>query len=160
MTNVVLVGGVGRRREVEEVLVAAVALADDAGLSEKQGGHVVAKGKRLNRKRETIFRLAGTSLSHMLRKSISIFLRYIICIMSKRMNKYCQHYKNGSQCSKPRKYTKRGLKERLLNGGKTKKRLQRKQKNNFCIIQKTRRKALTYILTKIQRIQYLSHIQQ
>ena len=57
------------RCEVEEVLVAAVAHANDAGLSEKLRGHVVvvvAKGERLDRKRETIFRLARTSLSHML----------------------------------------------------------------------------------------------
>ena len=41
VSNVVLAGVVGWRREVEEVLEAAVALADDAGLSEKLRGHVV-----------------------------------------------------------------------------------------------------------------------
>ena len=41
VANVVLAGVVGRRCEVEEVLVAAVAVADDAGLVEKLIGHVV-----------------------------------------------------------------------------------------------------------------------
>lgn len=69
VSNVVLAGVVGWRREVEEVLETAVALADDAGLSEKLRGHVVVVDVevcRLNRKRETIFRLARTSLSHLL----------------------------------------------------------------------------------------------
>ena len=41
VSNVVLAEVVGWRREVEEVLEAAVALADDTGLSEKLRGHVV-----------------------------------------------------------------------------------------------------------------------
>ena len=41
VANVVLAGVVWRRCEVEEVLVAAVAVAEDAGLFEKLIGHVV-----------------------------------------------------------------------------------------------------------------------
>lgn len=43
------------------------------------------------------------------------------------MNKCCKKYKTGSQCAKPRRYTKRSVKKRLLNGGKKTKKTTKKK---------------------------------